>query len=295
MFPQVRLLHELLREYSANEQEYKQYIQSLKNSVLTAFYTPDKVVKAISQSLQENGITPQRFLDPSAGMGVFAERFREGTEAMEIHSFEKDKLTGKLLSYLCLEDNVTIDSFQSIQPYYMNYFDVVSSNIPFGDTKVYDRDFERSDDKIRRFALGAVHNYFFLKGVDVLREGGILAYITSTGVMDSMRNRPVREWLMNHTRLVSTVRLPNNLFTDAGTEVSSDLIILQKHTGKQELTENELNFIETRTLSGGIHINNSYKELDHVIYTSVKKGMNMYGQPAMNFIHDGSMEEIGEA
>lgn len=295
MFPQIRLLHGLLQEYSANEQEYKQYIQSLKSSVLTAFYTPDEVVKAISQSLQENGVTPQRFLDPSAGMGVFAERFREGTEAMEIHSFEKDKLTGRLLAALCPRDNVTIDSFQSIQPHYTNYFDVVSSNIPFGDTKVYDHDFDKSDDEIRRFALGAVHNYFFLKGVDALREGGILAYITSTGVMDSMRNRPIREWLMNHTRLVSTVRLPNNLFTDAGTEVSSDLIILQKHTEKQELTENELNFIETRMLSDGIYINNSYKELDHVIYTSVKKGMNMYGQPAMNFIHDGSMEEIGHA
>lgn len=228
-------------------------------------------------------------------MGIFAEQFREGAGTMEIHSFEKDKLTGRLLSALCPQDNVTIDNFQSIQPHYTNYFDVVSSNIPFGDTKVYDREFDKSDDETRRFALGAVHNYFFLKGVDALREGGILAYITSAGVMDSVRNRPVREWLMEHTRLVSAVRLPNNLFVDAGTEVSSDLIILQKHTNKQELTEEERNFIETRTLSDGININNAYKELDHVIYTSVKKGMNMYGQPAMNFIHDGSMEEIGDA
>lgn len=132
MFPQVRLLHELLREYSADEQEYKQYIQSLKNSVLTAFYTPDEVVKAISESLQENGVIPQRFLDPSAGMGVFAEQFREGTKAMEIHSFEKDKLTGRLLSALCPQDSVTIDSFQTIQPHYTNYFDVVSPIFPSG-------------------------------------------------------------------------------------------------------------------------------------------------------------------
>ena len=286
-------MHGLLQEYSANEQEYKQYVQSLKNSVLTAFYTPDEVVKAISESLQESGVTPQRFLDPSAGMGIFAERFREGTEAMEIHSFEKDKLTGRILSALCPQDNVTIGSFQSIQPHYTNYFDVISSNIPFGDTKVYDRDFDKSNDEVRRFALGAVHNYFFLKGVDVLREGGILAYITSTGVMDSVRNRPVREWLMQHTRLISTVRLPDNLFADAGTQVGSDLIILQKDTGKQGLTEAEQNFIETRTLSDGININNAYKELDHVIYTSVKKGINMYGQPSMNFIHDGGLEKIG--
>ena len=78
-------------------------------------------------------------------------------------------------------------------PYYNGYFDVVSSNIPFGNTRVYDRDFDRSDDPVRKSSLAAVHNYFFLKGMDTLREGGILAYITTSGVMDSPQNRPVRE------------------------------------------------------------------------------------------------------
>lgn len=101
-------------------------------------------------------------------------------------------------------------------PYYNGYFDVVSSNIPFGNTRIYDRDFDRSDDPVRKSSLAAVHNYFFLKGMDTLREGGILAYITTSGVMDSPQNRPVREWLVNHANLVSTIRLPDNLFTDAG-------------------------------------------------------------------------------
>lgn len=171
---------------------------------------------------------------------------------------------------------------------------MVSSNIPFGNTRVYDRDFDRSEDAVRKYSLAAVHNYFFLKGMDTLREGGILAYITTSGVMDSPQNRPVREWLVNYANLVSTIRLPDNLFTDAGTEVGSDLIVLQKNTRKSELTEKERNFIETRIISGGIHINNSYAGLDHIVHTSVSMGKNMYGQPTMNFIHEGGIGAISE-
>ena len=236
-------------------------------------------------------IRPERFLDPSAGTGMFISTLKD---VPEIHCFEKDRLTGRILSSLYPESKVNIEGFQSIQPYYNGYFDVVSSNIPFGNTRIYDRDFDRSDDPVRKSSLAAVHNYFFLKGMDTLREGGILAYITTSGVMDSPQNRPVREWLVNHANLVSTIRLPDNLFTDAGTEVGSDLIVLQKNTRKSELTEKERNFIETRLISGSININNSYADLDHIIHTSVSMGKNMYGQPAMNFIHEGGIGAISE-
>ena len=282
-------MHELLREYSKDEKEYKAYVQSLKSSVLTAFYTPEPLVAAMQESLQVPEIRPGRFLDPSAGTGMFISRLKD---IPEIHCFEKDKLTGKILSSLYPESRVTIDGFQSIQSYYNGYFDMVSSNIPFGNTRVYDRNFDRSGDAVRKSSLSAVHNYFFLKGMDTLREGGILAYITTSGVMDSPQNRPVREWLMNHANLVSAIRLPNNLFVDAGTEVGSDLIVLQKNTKKTELTEKERNFIETRLVSGGININNSYSGLDHIVHTSVSMGKDMYGQPAMNFIHAGGIEAI---
>ena len=218
-----------MREYSKDEKEYRAYVQSLKNSVLTAFYTPEPVVTAMQESLQVPGIRPGRFLDPSAGTGMFISGLKG---VPEVHCFEKDKLTGKILSALYPESRVAIDGFQSIQPYYNNYFDMVSSNIPFGNTRVYDRDFDRSEDVVRKSSLAAVHNYFFLKGMDTLHEGGILAYITTSGVMDSPQNRPVREWLVNHANLVSAIRLPDNLFVDAGTEVSSDLIVLQKNTRK---------------------------------------------------------------
>ena len=239
--------------------------------------------------MQAARVVPQRFLEPSAGTGIFISRLKD---VPEIHCFEKDKITGKILSFLYPDSKVNIGGFQTIPSHYNNYFDVVSSNIPFGDTRVYDRDFDKSSDPVRKSSLAAVHNYFFLKGMDTLREGGILAYITTSGVMDSPRNRPVREWLVNHADLVSAIRLPDNLFVDAGTEVSSDLIVLQKNTQKTGLSERERNFIETREISGNININNTYANLDHIIHTSVSTGKNMYGQPAMNFIHDG---EIGRA
>ncbi len=108
------------------------------------------------------------------------------------------------------------------------------------------------------------------------------------------RTVPSGEWLVNHANLVSAIRLPDNLFVDAGTEVSSDLIVLQKNTRKSELTEKERNFIETRLISGSININNSYADLDHIVHTSVSMGKNMYGQPAMNFIHEGGIGAISE-
>ena len=127
-------------------------------------------------------IRPERFLDPSAGTGMFISTLKD---VPEIHCFEKDRLTGRILSSLYPESKVTIEGFQSIQPYYNGYFDVVLPISRLGNTRIYDRDFDRSDDPVRKSSLAAVHNYFFLKGMDTLREGGILAYITTSGVMDS--------------------------------------------------------------------------------------------------------------
>ena len=113
---------------------------------------------------------------------------------------------------------------------------------------------------------------------------------------DSERNRPVREWLMERCDLVAAVRLPNNLFTDhAGTEVGSDLIVLQKNPAARPLSERQRDFIETRTLSNGITVNNSFRSLDRVVQTSAKAGTNPYGKPAMEFTHAGGVEGIARA
>lgn len=193
----MRQLHDTIREYTSTDKEYKKYIDSLKNSVLTAFYTPTEVVQSISQALAAAEITPKTLLDPSAGTGVFADQFGHQSPQTEVVCFEKDLMTGKILSRLQAahtnESIVITDPFQKIEQSYDGYFDVVASNIPFGDTKVYDPVFERSDDPVRKMAQTGVHNYFFLKGIDTLREGGVLAFITSQGVLDSVRNQEIRQ------------------------------------------------------------------------------------------------------
>ena len=271
LFPMVADLHKLIRENSKDEQEYKRYFNSLKSSILTAFYTPPEVIKSLSEALKENGITPDNFLEPSAGNGAFIDAVKQTFPNNETVCFEKDLLTGKILSHLHPDDKVDISGFEEIENRPDNQFDVIASNIPFGDTAVFDTSFSKSNDQVKRQATQKVHNYFFLKGVETLREDGVLAFITSQGVMNSPQNEPVRKWLMDNTNLVSAIRLPNNLMSDnAGTEVGSDLIILQKNSNKTELTPEEQAFIKSRTLSNGINVNNYFQDFSRVVHTKIQ-------------------------
>jgi len=295
LFPLVADLQSLISNNSANEQEYKSYFNKMRNSVLTAFYTPPEIVNVISDTLKDNGITPSRFLDPSAGNGAFANSFKNSFPNVESICFEKDLLTGKILSHLHPEDKVHIKGFEEIENRPDNQFDVISSNIPFGDVSVFDASFTKSNDPVKRQSTRAIHNYFFLKSIDHLREGGIVAFITSQGVMNSPQNEPVRKYLMESCNLVSAIRLPNNLMSDnAGTEVGSDLIILQKDSSKGILTPDEQAFIQTRTLSNGITINNYFKDLSRVVQTESFPDKDLYGKPGMIHLHKGGMQEIAE-
>ena len=293
----MRELHELLRHYAGSEQRYKDFVQSMRNSTLTAFYTPPAIVRALAETLRDAGIVPRRLLDPSAGAGIFPSSFREAADGeVEILSFEKDLLTGQVLSALAREqEQVVIDGFQTIESAYDSYFDVVTSNIPFGDTRIFDASFRKSDDPVRGQALKAVHNYFFIKGLDTLREGGILAFVTSTGVMDAPGNEPVRRYLMEHARLVSAVRLPNNLFTEyAGTEVASDLVVLQKQSEKRKLTPDEQRFVNSSEIGNGIYLNDYHRDFKHAIHTTFSHEKGLYGQSALVLHYDGGPERIAE-
>ena len=297
LFPQVRELHELLRHSAGSEQRYKDFVQSMRNSTLTAFYTPPAIVRALAETLRDAGIVPRRLLDPSAGAGIFPSSFRKAADGeVEILSLEKDLLTGQVLSAQARErEQVVIDGFQTIEATYDDYFDVVTSNIPFGDTRIFDTAFRKSDDPVRGQALKAVHNYFFIKGLDTLREGGILAFVTSAGVMDAPGNEPVRRYLMEHAQLVSAVRLPNNLFTEyAGTEVASDLVVLQKQSEKRKLTPDEQRFVNSSEIGNGIYLNDYHRDFKHAIHTTVSHEKGLYGQSALVLHYDGGPERIAE-
>lgn len=298
LFPLTADLHRVLKESTANENEYKRYMNSIKNSVLTAFYTPPDIVNALTETLRDSGITPMRVLDPSAGTGEFAHSFSQAADHQnELICFEKDLLTGKMLSAITPEHKVNIEGFETIESRYNNYFDVVSSNIPFGEMNVFDAAFMKQD-QLHRNSTRAIHNYFFIKGVESLREGGVLAFITSQGVMNSSNNTPVRKWLMKNTNLVSAIRMPNNLFTDyAGTEVGSDLIILQKNTGK----DSKLNFWEnlfvgtSQSELTGIYTNDYFYNNGRVVHTKASIGTDPYGKPAQVFVHEGGVEGMAES
>ena len=238
-------LRRLIHDYSKDDREFAQYMDSLKTSVLSAFYTPTPVVDAIADSFKDKGIKINKFLEPSAGQGAFVDSFLHFYPNAETHAFEKDLITGKILSALHPSITTEISGFEKIEPDYNGYFDVACSNIPFGDFAVTDPKYATSKEIAYRQATKAIHNYFFLKALDQVREGGLVAFIASQGVMNSA-SPFVRMELVKRADLVAALRLPNNTFSDnAGTDAGSDLIILQKHTGKKALSADEEFFIQS--------------------------------------------------
>ena len=288
-------LHKLLRENTKDDTEYKQYMDAMKQSVLTAFYTPPEITGTIADILHEHGIRPDRVLEPSAGVGAFVDAVLENKPDADIMAFEKDLMTGKILKHLHPEQKVRVLGYEKIEKPFMNHFDLAVSNIPFGDVAVFDPEFTNSHDTARRSASKTIHNYFFLKSLDAVREGGIVAFITSQGVLDAPTNAPIREYMMKHANLVGVARLPNNLFTEnAGTEVGSDLIILQKNSGKESLYYNEKLFVQTEQTSIGSSVNGYVWSIGSLSHTDLIKGTDPYGKPAYKLMHRGDIVQLAE-
>lgn len=287
LIPYVEQLHKVFFSYSKSEQEYKTYIDSIKKSVLTAFYTPPELVAAIDHSFTQSNLYFNNILEPSAGTGVFL-----NIKGSSYTAIEKDILTGKILKALNPDKNVRIGGFEDIPQNLKGTFNLVISNIPFGDFKVFDADLLRSKNKVRAKACNAIHNYFFEKGLDTLKEGGILAFITSTGVMNSKRNEDFRTYLLTRAKLIGAVRLPQNTFE--GTQVQSDLIILQKNSSKKTLSEREQSFITTinSDVIDNFYFNSYYLDKNRIIYTKSFVDTNLYGQPTMLYEHEGGIKGI---
>ena len=289
-------LHRLIRENSRDDLEYKRFVDSLKASVLTAFYTPKEITDTIADILADYSVRPARVLEPSAGVGVFVDAVLRHNPDADVMAFEKDLLTGTILRQLHPDKKMRIDGFEKIEKPFNNYFDLAVSNIPFGDIAVFDAEFQRSESFGRRSAQKAIHNYFFLKGLDTVRDGGIVAFITSQGVLNSAKTS-VRNELFSQANLVSAIRLPNNLFSDnAGTEVGSDLIILQKNLHKTEMSQDErlLTVIQTDTKTN--LTDNAYfiHHPERIVHTTAKLDTDPYGKPAMVYLHEGKTAGIAE-
>lgn len=288
-------LHRLIRENSRNESEYKQLMDSLKQSVLTAFYTPPSVTEALADVLKEHKVVPDKVLEPSAGIGAFVDSILENNPKADVMAFEKDLLTGKILHHLHPEQKVRIEGFEKIEKPFNNYFDLAISNIPFGDVAVFDPSYN-AQKGMKALVTKRIHNYFFVKALDTVRDGGLVAFITSRGVLDAKNNSAARFMMLHHADVVSAVRLPNNLFTDnANTEVGSDLIILQKNINKESLQGDD-NLLDVVTNDRNrIPTNNYFQEHpERIIHTTAKLDTDPFGKPTMVYTHEGGVEGIAE-
>ena len=288
-------LHRLIRENSKNESEYKQLMDSLKQSVLTAFYTPSAITEALTDVLKEHQIIPEKVLEPSAGIGAFVDSVLDNNPKADIMAFEKDLLTGKILRHLHPEQKVRIEGFEKIEKPFNDYFDLAISNIPFGDVAVFDPSYTAMKG-MRALVTRRIHNYFFVKALDTVRDGGLVAFITSQGVLNAKNNSAARFMMLYHADLVSAIRLPNNLFTEnANTEVGSDLIILQKNTQKESLRGDD-NLLDTvYNDENRIPTNNYFLEHpERIIHTTAKLDTDPFGKPAMIYTHEDGVEGIAE-
>ena len=290
-------LHRVIRENLEDETEYKRYVASMKQSVLTAFYTPKEIPETIWSVFGEMNLRPQKVLEPSAGMGVFINTMRTVNPDAEVTAFEKDKLTGLLLSKLHANEGMAIhvEGFEHIQPSELGKFDLAISNIPFGDTKVYDPVYSDSKSLFHRVISKSIHGYFMQKGLDAVRDGGMVAFITTRNYLDREQNSIRINHLFQQADLVTAFRLPDNLFKEsANTEAGSDLIIIQKNLGKQGLTEDEERLKRVYSAEDENIVRNDYFEHhpENVLATSILRGHDQYGKPALEYLHTGGVEGI---
>src|SRR5665213_2912037 len=195
LYPDIIELYQLLQQH-LNEVEYKHAIDSIKNSILTAFYTPKIVSQTVFNVLKEHGIEPKKMYEPSSGSGVFVTEAAIAFPALEnITAVEKDMLTGRILTALSssipVPVSVQVKGFEDTLDAENGTYDLIISNIPFGNFRVFDESFNEES------ITGKIHNYFFAKGLDKIKEGGLLAFITTDAFLNSPSNREAREYVFN--------------------------------------------------------------------------------------------------
>ena len=207
--------------------EYKELIVTLspdeyaaaRESTLTAFYTPPVVIRAMYDALQNMGFNDGNILEPSCGTGHFIGMLPQSMQNSKFYGVEMDSISGRIAQQLYQKSNIAVQGYEKASlP--DSFFDVAISNVPFGQFKVVDKKYDKNN--------WLIHDYFFGKTLDKVRPGGIIAFITSSGTMDK-KNPAVRKYIAQRAELLGAVRLPNNTFkANAGTEVTSDIIFLQK-------------------------------------------------------------------
>ena len=287
----VRLMA-MLRKNSTDEKQFKKWLASLKASTLTAFYTPGELVASIKEVFDGANIHG-RLLDPAAGEGVFMSLVSGDYGCV---AYEKDLLTGLILSKgrHCYWKNteVRVDGFEHFPDDELGTYDLVSTNVPFGDISVFDDAYSNSALQVRRDAAKMIHRYYVLKGLDCLREGGILAYIITSNYIN--HDAEQLRYALSQAHLIGAYRLANNLFRENGTTVGTDLIVLQKDTKRGSLTEDEEAICEELMAEGCPTSRYFVRHRFHIIATDAAIDTDAYGKKAVVYSHKDGVKGIAE-
>ena len=246
---------------SLSPEEYRAAMES----TLTAFYTPPVVIKAMYDALDRLGFSQGNILEPSCGTGNFFGLLPESMQNSKLHGVEIDSLTGRIAKQLYPKANIAIEGFEKTNlP--DDHFDVVIGNVPFGEIRVNDSRYNA-----QKFLI---HDYFFAKALDKVRAGGVVMFITSKGTMDKA-SPEVRKYIAQRAELLGAIRLPDNTFkANAGTEVTSDILILQK---RDRVIDIEPDWVHLDTDGNGVTMNRYFVEHPDMVLGEIKMESTRFG------------------
>ena len=273
----------------------EEYI-SARESTLNAHYTSPVIIQEIYRTLQRMGFTKGNLLEPSMGIGNFFGMLPETMQESHLYGVELDSLTGRIARLLYPKANITVDGYEKTT-FPNDFFDAAVGNVPFGQYKVADKKYDKFN--------FLIHDYFFGKTLDQVRPGGVIAFVTSKGTMDK-ENPKVRKYIAQRAELLGAVRLPNTAFkANAGTEVTSDILFLQK---RDRIVDIEPDWVHLSQDENGIAMNSYFVEHPEMVVGSMEMVSGPYGmestcvpddslpfeeqlQKSLSFI-EGSYEEI---
>jgi len=249
-------------------------------SSLTAFYTPPVVIRGIYKALSQMGFTQGNILEPSCGTGNFLGLLPADMAGSKAYGVELDSISGRIAGQLYQNASISVNGFETVQMP-DSFFDVAVGNVPFGDFKVLDKRYDKHH--------WLIHDYFFGKTLDKVRPGGIVAFITSKGTLDK-ENSAVRKYLAQRADLIGAIRLPDNTFKrNAGTEVTSDIIFLQK---RDHITDLEPDWVHLDTDENGIRMNSYFVQHPEMILGDMVMESTRFGPDSACKAREG--EDLSE-
>jgi N12 class adenine-specific DNA methylase len=249
-------------------------------SSLTAFYTSPVIIGAIYDALSQMGFQGGNILEPACGVGNFIGMLPEGMAGSRTYGVEIDSISGRIARQLYQNSQIAVNGFEKVQMP-DSFFDVAVGNVPFGDFKVLDKKYDKHH--------WLIHDYFFGKTLDKVRPGGIVAFITSKGTMDK-ENSAVRRYLAQSADLIGAIRLPDNTFKqNAGTEVTSDILFLQK---RDRMTDIESDWVHLDTDENGIRMNTYFVQHPEMVLGNMVMETGRFGEEsACKAYEDGDLAE----